>query len=698
MLKKDINDTFLGLSFDPSILPVPQQNTLSFCGDLDTSVVDDLGRDLLKAAQIGTIILILLALLLLGVNCALEWYKWRCQQEHLEYTRQAWLTDPTVYHTGASQSAPTMTLTNHNLLMLQADSAHPLLTRIANTIATRFRLTPSQHIHLRWFFHYVFHPPALACFLIGFFGLLSVQLQLIAVNPLEAKFRAQAASSASDFSSSIASSVNSSMYNQSAFYANGVNSHVDTIQNTINNGLFGWVNGTTTTLNNSVNAFYDDIQNAVSAVFNGTILESPAQEFIKCIIGSKVDALEEALTFLNQNLNVQIPRVNDSVLVLSPAAVNEATQPIASAAIGGGSDGNQGLVGEVVNAYVNSLKKERIMFGIFIGLWGFVVLIALCIIFWHSYGREWVEAHRKRRWQRKQRDGLNGMSIGAPIPRMSYIEDGHGHGNADEKGGDIDSQINLRSFTPLPEPKPGLNYHDASDQSLRSLRPYLTISVDNASGVKQEDVTAEQSPIASPVIGPTSHWSTSPSHKRVAPWTLKVTAPPMPKFNPSGPRPQPSRNANVPTDALSTYDDSSLLIPKHPPPTFKSTPLAVPLHHGFERPIPSWTPRSPSVSPFDSPIYETQRPIPMTDNLTVPRHWHRRSSSVPTAAVKYAGHRDGSTQGAILVSTPARQSSNAVSVDPFVTPFDDDNSLTNHHTTLPDNHGQGANTFEPSAI
>jgi hypothetical protein len=47
---------------------------------------------------------------------------------------------------------------------------------------------------------------------------------------------------------------------------------------------------------------------------------------------------------------------------------------------------------------------------------------------------------------------------------------------------------------------------------------------------------------------------------------------------------------------------------------------------------------------------------------------------------------------------PARQSSNAVPVDPFVTPFDDDNRLTNHHTILPDNHGQGADSFQPVAM
>ena len=783
-MKKDINDTFIGLSFDQSILPVPEQNTLAFCGDLDTSVVDDLGHDLLQAAKIGTIILVILVLILLGANCALEWYKWRCQQRHLEYTRQAWLTDPTIYHTGASQSAPTITLTDHNLLMLQANGAHPLLTRIANTLSARLRLSASQHIHLQWFFHYIFHPPALACFLIGFFGLLSVQLQLIAIGPLEAKYQAQAASSISDFSNTIASSMNNSMYNQSAFYANDVNAHVDTIQNSINNGLFGWVNGTTTTLNNTLNEFYDDIQSAVSTVFNGTILESPVQEFVKCFIGSKVDAFEEALTFMNQNLNVHMPRVNDSILVLSPTEVNEATQPIAAAAIGGGNNDHQGLVGRLVNTYVESLKKERIMFAIFMGLWGIVVLMALGVIFWHSYGHRWVEARRKRRWQRDQRGGLDGVTIGAPIPRTSFDDSGldHGNGNLSEKGGDTDSQVNLRSFTPLPEPKSGLSFNpfrrstaplagsslhpdekrldsffddgtnrtptvaplniskpkklmaigrkaigkervvgdeengtremdgdgddrqsfawlkrmkgslfnrnqpdyppqkddDANRQSLRSrLRPSLTISVGNAPGPKAEGATVQKSPRASPTAGLTSHWSVSPSQHHVAPWMNVV--PPMPISSPPA-RPQPKRNANVPTDVLSTYDDSSLLIPKQPPP-LKSTPFAVPLHHGFERPIPPGTPWSPTPSPFDSPIYQTPAPVTPShpsDNLATPRELHRRSSSVPTTLFKYAGHRDGSTPGTRKLVTPrTRQSSNAVPINPFATPFDDDAHVTN---------------------
>ncbi|KAK7473193.1 plasma membrane fusion protein prm1 [Stygiomarasmius scandens] len=444
LLKKDINDTFIGINFNSSTLPVPQQNNLAFCDDMDLSVVDDLGRDLVKAAKIGIIIIILLILILIGLSCLLEWYKWRCQKAHLEYTRQAWTTDPTMYQQPkVVDHAPQMTLTDHNLLMLQANGSHPLITRIVNQLSARLRLSPSKHTNLSWFLHYILHPPALACFLIGFFGLLSVQVQLLAIGPLVDKYDDRAAATANDFTNTIAASINGSMYNQSSAYANDVNGQILGVQTTINDGMFGWVNTTTTTLNDTLVSFYDEIQGAVSTVFNGTFLEQPAQEFLRCFIGSKVEALENALTFLHDNLHVNMPTVNETALVLSQSQVDEASRPIAAAALGSGDgDDNNGLVAKLVNAYAESLKKERIMFAIFLGLWGLVVLMAIGIILWNSYGKAWVERRNRRKWERDQRAGGEGFVAPFRISEPTPL-------NSNEKG-----PTQLRDLTPLPSPTP----------------------------------------------------------------------------------------------------------------------------------------------------------------------------------------------------------------------------------------------------
>ena len=363
-----------------------------------------------------------MVVLLIGYSF-LEWYKWWSLQRHLALTRKAWMSDPAVVHIGPANE-PTMTLTNHNLLIFHADSSHPLLTRLGFKISALLCLSSSQNINLRWFLHYIFHPPALACFLIGFFGVLSVQLQLWAIGPIEAKFHGRAQAAATDLSGNIFTSLNQSMFNQSAFYANGINTHIDTVQSTVNDGLLGWVNGTTSTLNNTVNTIYNDLQDVVSTLFNGTFMEQPAQEFIRCIVGSKVVAIENAITFLHDNLHVDIPRVNESVLVISPNEVNSATKPIAAAAIGNGDDPNGGLVGRLINTYVQSLKKERIMFAIFLLLWFVVVIMGLAIVFWHSYGRRFLDSRRQRKFQRDQRTGFDGVVVPFREEKLTEVRSG----------------------------------------------------------------------------------------------------------------------------------------------------------------------------------------------------------------------------------------------------------------------------------
>ena len=607
-MKTAINNTFGNLTFDPDLFPVPAENQLSFCNDLNLSAIDNIRGDLIKVARIGSLVLIGLALLLTGLNCLGIWYRWRSMKSSLGRTRQVWAlesslnptkssesepqmdehtrsfpsrprnstssekqtnfsvskpqmsghtksfsstpqnvtlsekqanfsgsepqmnghirsfpstaqksalgekhanppgseprpsrsfplsekhakssgsepqmdahtrsfprdftpsekhtkssgpepqmdahtsfpstpqglavgeehgkssgpkpqmdvrtrsfpsapqnitpSDPTLKHTESSgvepqmngdtrfsPSAPQVTLNDHNLLRLQADSQHPLITRFANFLAARTGMTPSQNIDMRWFLQYVFHPPALACFLIGFFGLLSVMIQLFLLGPLLSAARAGVQAVVSDFSDNIANSINQSMYNQSAAYANGINSKVDVVQSTINTALFGWINGSTTLLNTTINNFYTEVEHLVSNLFNGTILEDPALNFVQCLIGNKVDDIEEALTFLQDNLAITIPRIADDILVLSAQSINEATAPIASAAVGNGGSGSQGLIGGAIALYEDSLREEVLVFGIFMGIWGIVLSMGICVLLWRAHKRKQAVIAAKR--------------------------------------------------------------------------------------------------------------------------------------------------------------------------------------------------------------------------------------------------------------------------------------------------------------
>ncbi|KAJ3839261.1 hypothetical protein F5878DRAFT_582034 [Lentinula raphanica] len=712
LLKKDINDTFAGLSFNTSVLTVPEQNQVTFCDQLDTSVVDDLGQDLIKIAKIGVIIIILLALLLVGLNCLLEWYKWRCQKSHLQYTREAWTTDPSITQSKGF-GTPSVTLTDHNLLMLQANGAHPLITRIMNQLSARLHFSPTTYTNLSWFLHYIFHAPALACFLIGFFGLLSVEIQLIAVHPLEAKYAARAAATTQDFSNTIATSINASMYNQSAAYANNVNSHIDTLQSSINDGLFGWVNGTTTTLNDTLATFYGDIQNAISDAFNGTLLEDPLQDFLACFIGSKVEAIEDALTFLNQNLHIDMPRMNDSVLVLSPESINEASQPIAEAAVGDGSDDNGGFVGKLVNAYVASLEKERIMFGIFMGLWGLVVLMAICIILWSTYGQRYLERRRRKKWERQQRAGIDGLVIPFRVGQPAAEKPGadflsftppptQGHSadlgrsspeNASKTGKSWENFFGGGSSRKKPFPAISKPFKLMSvvgskpvstDATTEALAPaeqdgqpgkawYTRLTdtfgrktSDSPAGTSAAPTDRPRLPLRISIDRasssrtltedlhdendgePHSRWSTSPEVTRIAPW-MGMLSPTRRSYD-HGPPPPPSNRPKVRQNINSIPADVNSVYESSAVPV-GHVPLAPPLHHGFDGFV--------SVTPSTS--------------LAPPQDRHRRSSSVPAWKMPDPAPSSITPVTRFLTTNSARRSSN---VDPFATPFDDEHQVT----------------------
>ncbi|KAH7340720.1 hypothetical protein B0J17DRAFT_652543 [Rhizoctonia solani] len=412
-LKKEINETFTSpeMRFNTSVLAVPARSNIQFCDGLDTSIVDDLGRDLRRIGRIGIILLLLALVLLILGAMAVEWYKWRVLQGELERTREAWSTDSNVQHPQLSghQGIPMMVMSDDNLMLLHATQQHPLLSALANRLANALKLSATSYTHLRFFFAYVFHPAALACLLIGLFGLISVQVQLAAIGPIQKHYSNQVSNSVSDFTNSIALSINGAMREDSAAYAAQVNAQTSAMQSTINDNLFGWVNGTTVTLNNTLVAFYDDIQSTVELVFGGTLLETPAREFIRCLIGSKVQGIENALTFIHDNLKVNMPTVSSDVLLLSNSSVNEITQPISLAAVGDGTqseDGSgSGIVGKLIARYIASLKKERIMFLIFLAIWAFVVVIALCIIIWHTLGARWLHERRRRAWESGQSFG-----------------------------------------------------------------------------------------------------------------------------------------------------------------------------------------------------------------------------------------------------------------------------------------------------
>ncbi|KAJ6603980.1 hypothetical protein B0H10DRAFT_2314498 [Mycena sp. CBHHK59/15] len=366
-LKADINTTFASLSTDPSIFPIPDPVSLTFCDRLDTSMIDDLSLDLKKFATWCTVTLIVVALLMIVANCTWLWYQNRRLTKHLRTIRGKWNID----------EAPDGTIDETELLSMHSEISHPTLCLISK----KLRLGPS----LEWLFFYVFHPPSLSCLLIGVCGMIVTRLQIWGLERLHSDYAGKISTAVTTLTAHVIySSLNESITNQSAGYATTLNSRMDEIQTTINSGVFGWINTTTTLLNATIAGAYD-VQNAMNSAFGGTVLDSPIQNFIQCVLGNKVDEIETVLTFLQTNLVINVPRLNSSALLLSDDAMSEVVQAIAEAAVGGTAINPTGLVGALVDSYGESLKKEQLMYEIFTAFWVGVVVLGASFIMWGKF-------------------------------------------------------------------------------------------------------------------------------------------------------------------------------------------------------------------------------------------------------------------------------------------------------------------------
>lgn len=98
--------------------------------------------------------------------------------------------------------------------------------------------------------------------------------------------------------------------------------------------------------------------------------------------------------------------MSPNVLMLDNGTVNEIAAPIALAALGSPANSTtdasdppqEGIVQKLITRYIAALKRERVMYLIFIGIWIFVALCAVGIIMWAYYGRPALREYRRRKY------------------------------------------------------------------------------------------------------------------------------------------------------------------------------------------------------------------------------------------------------------------------------------------------------------
>ncbi|GAA5926511.1 pheromone-regulated protein PRM1 [Sporobolomyces koalae] len=387
-LRQNINATLSNRSIEIEMLPVPAKQTVEICNDLDTSWIDDVGDDLSKFVKLAIGLVILLMVLFMLACAVWERYSHRNFMSGVAAAREAWLRDlvdssaQTVNPSSAQEA-----LSKPNLLSFLNASSHPTLFSFVSRIQKiLFVRSSNAKANLIWFCSYIAHPQAWAFLTLGLVGLLVVQVQLwVLRGPVKDLTIKRANQGAGEFSASVVGTLNAKMNESSFDFAARSNRMVLSVEDGINRDLFGWVNTTTEALNTTIVGFYDGLASAITDVFDGTVLEDPILNLVYCLVGSKVDAISTALTWMHTHAHISLPTLSPTILMLSSNRSKDLTDSLTSP---NSAVSTTSIVSRMLRAYERSLEQQRLGFCIAIGIWALVVLMGLAGLGWRSGGEQ----------------------------------------------------------------------------------------------------------------------------------------------------------------------------------------------------------------------------------------------------------------------------------------------------------------------
>ncbi|CAF9929777.1 MAG: hypothetical protein GOMPHAMPRED_005487 [Gomphillus americanus] len=282
-VKKLLNQSLGVYTFDQSILPVPQKQNLQFCTNDTNSGITDFFDQLYNVADVARkvfIAILLLAALLCCIPFAmLEIRRWRKMNERAKLIRSG----------------------IHEPMDVIYIVSRPITAGLGLSAAHRFG-SPKRQVLTRWFVAYITSTPALLVLAIALAGLFSCLCQYILLKSIEKEVPVLAAE-VGHFADQVVDALN----NASNAWSNSTNAAILSENAKINNDVFGWVNTTTSALNQTLNTFINETTLAINKVFGGTPLEEPVKEVFNCLIGLKVAAVEQGLTWASDNAQVNFP-------------------------------------------------------------------------------------------------------------------------------------------------------------------------------------------------------------------------------------------------------------------------------------------------------------------------------------------------------------------------------------------------------
>ncbi|QLL31222.1 hypothetical protein HG536_0B00830 [Torulaspora globosa] len=251
-------------------------------------------------------------------------------------------------------------------------------------IRSKGEMTNLQKVRIHWVVSYVTSSRALCVLCVGAIGLLVCVLQLVTIAVLRRTLQHEGGSSMEQMLNSTALSFESDINT----WCEETNAYINSTEGNMNDQLFGWLQKTTVSVNDTVTKMMSGIDGTLADVFNGTILYSPMNTVVDCVIGNKLTAVEQAMTWIHDNVQFKLPRLNGSDITTvfqqqQKNSANSTTSPTPFSAEDIVSELRSALI-KILDSFYNTAIWELTVALVILGIWLSQIPIAIAIVLYRS--------------------------------------------------------------------------------------------------------------------------------------------------------------------------------------------------------------------------------------------------------------------------------------------------------------------------
>ncbi|EME49015.1 hypothetical protein DOTSEDRAFT_67901 [Dothistroma septosporum NZE10] len=352
-LKKLVNESLPRYSMEGSMFPVPAKERLSFCSDNDgvSDFFDGLVSIEHKAKTIFLCLFVALAILAMFPMASREYRAWHKMQDRAQLIKSdAYDAQDAVYIVSRPHTS----------------SFGLWLAKIWSSKRRR--------VLVRWTVAHATTVPALFVLSLAVAGLLGCACQYTLLKTLEKQVPALEYQVA-DFADKVVISLN----NASEQWAMGTNNIITDTSTSVNHDVFGWVNTSTSAVNDTLNTFVNEMIDGLNATFGGTVLYEPIKEVLDCLLFLKIVGIQKGLDWVSDNARINIPLLPNDTLTLGIAQklTNSSTDLLATGEDGAADNAIEDIVDRLIQAFAAGIRQEAIISACLLLIWATIVLTGL---------------------------------------------------------------------------------------------------------------------------------------------------------------------------------------------------------------------------------------------------------------------------------------------------------------------------------